>query len=57
MKRAYGGRKMSRHLEKRGLQEMSGAKSRYLICYPPKIRPKFESSQISQNHFCKVSLH
>ena len=35
---------------------MTGAKSCHLRCYPPKIRPKNESSQVSQNHSCRVSL-
>jgi len=36
--------------------KMSGVKSHHLRCYPPKIRPKNESSQVSQNHSCRVSL-
>ena len=36
--------------------KISGAKSRHLRCYPPKIRLKNESSQVSQNHSCRISL-
>jgi len=35
---------------------MSSAKSLHLRCYTPKIRPKNESSQVSQKNSYRVSL-